>query len=90
MTGYEGASSPPKTFAKGSDASLTDLGTPEMGSGSSLNTVNEKLAPSAVYAGGGQSSRFYEPIPEYEGRHRWDPHAEWDEREEKQLVRKVS
>ena len=42
-----------------------------------------------VYAAGG-NSRYYEPIPEYEGLHRWDPAAEWTEKEEKKLVRKVS
>lgn len=43
---------------------------------------------SGVLAGGG-SLEFYEPIPEYEGRHRYDPLAEWTEKEEKQLVRRV-
>lgn len=37
----------------------------------------------------GASVEFYEPIPEYEGRHRYDPSAEWTEKEEKKLVRKV-
>lgn len=41
-----------------------------------------------VYAEGGQT-RFYEPIPEFEGRHRWDPHAEWTDQEEKRLVRRI-
>lgn len=48
----------------------------------------EKQSASDVYALGGQG-KFYEPIPEYEGRHRWDPHAEWTEQEEKSLIRKV-
>ncbi|CAI7588344.1 unnamed protein product [Penicillium palitans] len=43
---------------------------------------------SGVLAGGG-SLEFYEPIPEYEGRHRYDPLAEWTEKEEKQLVRRL-
>lgn len=38
---------------------------------------------------GGGSTELYEPIPEYEGRHRYDPSAEWTEKEEKKLVRKV-
>lgn len=38
----------------------------------------------------GASGEFYEPIAEYEGRHRYDPSAEWTEAEEKKLVRKVS
>lgn len=34
-------------------------------------------------------AEFYEPCAEYEGRHRFDPKAQWTEKEEKQLVRKV-
>lgn len=37
----------------------------------------------------GASGQFYEPIPEYEGIHRFDPTAEWTAAEEKKLVRKV-
>ncbi len=32
---------------------------------------------------------FYEPIKEYEGRHRYDPSFAWDAKEEKKIVRKV-
>lgn len=45
-------------------------------------------ATSGVLAAGG-SLEFYEPIAEYEGRHRYDPLAEWTEKEEKLLVRRV-
>ena len=38
---------------------------------------------------GGGSLEAYEPIPEYEGRHRYDPKAQWTEEEEKKLVRKL-
>ncbi|KAH7146192.1 major facilitator superfamily domain-containing protein [Dactylonectria macrodidyma] len=38
---------------------------------------------------GGASTELYEPIPEYEGRHRYDPTAEWTEKEEKILIRKL-
>jgi hypothetical protein len=41
-----------------------------------------------VFAQGGQQ-QFYEPIAEYEGRHRYDPAAQWTEAEEKRLVRRV-
>ena len=41
-----------------------------------------------AFADGG-ATELYEPIPEYEGRHRYDPTAEWTEKEEKKLVRKV-
>lgn len=33
--------------------------------------------------------RYYKPMPEYEGIHRWDPEFEWTEQEEKKLVKKV-
>lgn len=55
----------------------------------SESSHSDRIPTSDVYASGGKE-RFYEPVPEYEGRHRWDPHAEWSEAEEKKLVRKVS
>jgi hypothetical protein len=33
--------------------------------------------------------RYYKPIDTYEGIHRWDPEFEWEEWEEKKIVRKV-
>ncbi|KAL2865736.1 putative transporter [Aspergillus lucknowensis] len=36
-----------------------------------------------------EDPRFYKPIPEYEGIHRWDPEFDWTEEEEKRLVRKI-
>ena len=33
--------------------------------------------------------RYYKPIPTYEGFHRWDPDFEWEEHEEKKIVRQV-
>lgn len=36
-----------------------------------------------------EDPRYYKPIPEYEGIHRWDPDFEWTEEEEKKIVRKV-
>lgn len=32
---------------------------------------------------------FYKPIDSYEGRHRWDPDFQWEQKEEKRVVRKV-
>lgn len=34
--------------------------------------------------------RYYKPIDTYEGIHRWDPEFEWEESEEKKIVRKVN
>lgn len=36
-----------------------------------------------------EDPRYYKPIPEYEGIHRWDPDFEWTDEEEKAVVRKV-
>lgn len=36
-----------------------------------------------------EDPRYYKPIPEYEGIHRWDPDFEWTEEEEKAVVRRV-
>ncbi|KAL2105346.1 hypothetical protein VUR80DRAFT_8526 [Thermomyces stellatus] len=50
--------------------------------------ADHHVSSGGVYAAGG-STRYYRPIPEYEGLHRWDPNAEWTEKEEKRLVRKL-
>ena len=51
---------------------------------------NQKInGTSGVLAGGG-SVELYAPIDEYEGKHRYDPTAEWTEKEEQVLVRRVS
>ena len=36
-----------------------------------------------------EDARYYKPIESYEGIHRWDPEFEWEEWEEKKIVRKV-
>ncbi|RAQ72536.1 transporter [Aspergillus flavus] len=36
-----------------------------------------------------EDPRFYKPIDDYEGIHRWDPDFEWGEQEEKKLIRKI-
>ncbi|KAE8158185.1 major facilitator superfamily domain-containing protein [Aspergillus tamarii] len=36
-----------------------------------------------------EDPRYYKPIDEYEGIHRWDPDFEWEEQEEKKLIRKI-
>ncbi|KAJ5780683.1 hypothetical protein N7457_005843 [Penicillium paradoxum] len=36
-----------------------------------------------------EDPRFYKPIPEYEGAHRWDPDFEWTEEEENAVLRKI-
>ncbi len=68
---------------KGQDQLTSGSDTDRFSQVSSKNYVS-----SGVYASG-VSADFYEPIPEYEGRHRYDPSAEWTEKEEKRLVRKV-
>ncbi len=60
--------------------------TPNESSAGSLSQV--RLETDAAYAHGG-GNKFYEPIPEYEGIHRYDPKFEWEEEEEKKLIRRV-
>ncbi|KAL5360068.1 major facilitator superfamily domain-containing protein [Aspergillus floccosus] len=36
-----------------------------------------------------EDPRYYKPIPSYEGIHRWDPDFEWEEEEEKRVLRKI-
>jgi hypothetical protein len=36
-----------------------------------------------------EDPRYYKPIDTYEGVHRWDPDFEWEEQEERKLIRKV-
>ncbi|TLD04435.1 uncharacterized protein PgNI_11982 [Pyricularia grisea] len=47
-----------------------------------------KVGDDIVFAVGA-SNKLYEPIPEYEGRHRYDSKAVWSEEEEKALVKKL-
>lgn len=62
--------------------------TSESDSDNNTSLGNLQQARGQAYAEGGLT-KFYVPIPEYEGRHRWDPRAEWTPAEEKRLVRKV-
>ncbi|OQE05194.1 hypothetical protein PENVUL_c026G09445 [Penicillium vulpinum] len=48
------------------------------------STTKSDVATGVLAAG--SSPDFYEPIPEYEGKHRYDPLAEWTEKEEKTLL----
>ncbi|KAM0430067.1 hypothetical protein ACHAPT_006073 [Fusarium lateritium] len=60
----------------------------ESGNVSSSEREPDQKHVAQVFAVGG-SSELYEPIPEYEGRHRYDPSAVWDPKEEKKLVRRL-
>jgi len=64
-------------------------GESDAGSDHARSLGDTKQLAGAAYAEGGLT-KFYAPIPEYEGRHRWDPTAEWTDAEEKKLVRRVS
>jgi hypothetical protein len=61
----------------------------------SPSKVTTDPSPAPMFYGDGDtfavggSAELYEPIPEYEGRHRYDPSAEWTEKEEGKLVRRV-
>ena len=54
-----------------------------------LDVIKEaKQVAGEAFASGGDA-RYYEPIDSYEGKHRWDPEAEWTEAEEKRVVRRL-
>ena len=69
------------------------INTTEKGfSDASSNEVSLDAKPqhdAETFAKGGQT-RYYKPCEQYEGKHRWDPNAEWTEQEEKRIVRRVS
>ena len=51
------------------------------------STDSDRQKSGTIALGG--SVDIYKPVPEYEGIHRYDPEAEWTEKEEKVLVRRV-
>ncbi|CAE6435676.1 unnamed protein product [Rhizoctonia solani] len=56
--------------------------------GESPGTTNDTLRREHVFDDP-KLGKYFEPIPEYEGRHRFDPAATWTQAEERSLVRKV-
>lgn len=44
----------------------------------------------ATFSGAGLKARFYKPMDQYEGKHRYDPDFEWEPEEERKVVRRVS
>lgn len=84
--GKESASLQDVGFTSSSDAK--DVKVVSISSESLSDSDSHRFGTGDVFAQGGQI-QFYEPIPEYEGRHRYDPTAQWTEAEEKKLVRKV-
>ena len=59
---------------------------------SSITTLDESerpVAPTQSAFDTADDVLHYKPISSYEGLHRWDPHFQWDEAEEKKVIRKV-
>lgn len=54
------------------------------------NSVVKAATSGTTFISGGIDEDFYKPIASYEGIHRYDPEFEWDQKEEKKVVRKVS
>lgn len=83
---------------------IASMGVPEReGDSSSDDGVVPKAFPEAVITDqslfkrtGGKTfeteslEQFYKPIDSYEGAHRFDPKFEWEKKEERRVVRKVS
>lgn len=53
------------------------------------NEIKKREHSNRVAFVGGGTLAAYEPIPEYEGRHRYDTKAQWTGEEERKLVRKL-
>ncbi|KAJ5692210.1 transporter [Penicillium macrosclerotiorum] len=63
--------------------------TSDSASVSSLESRRGRIKPSDCAFDTTEDPRYYKPIPEYEGIHRWDPEFEWTEDEEKAVVKKI-
>jgi hypothetical protein len=56
---------------------------------SSLESRSLPPTAGAVFETAGLEDVLYKPIPTYEGIHRYDPKFQWEEQEERKVVRKV-
>ena len=56
---------------------------------SNLKDLDYKETEQELDAGDGEPHDIYVPIHNYEGKHRYDPKAQWTPEEEKRLIRKV-
>ena len=84
-------------FGKGGTESASTFSAPPLAEQASLaGSLNSnqkeadfKQTERELDVGDGDSHEIYVPIDNYEGRHRYDPKAEWTPEEEKRLIRKV-
>ena len=53
-------------------------------------SLTKGTAAPTTFISSGVDEEFYKPIEKYEGYHRYDPYFEWEPKEEKKVVRKVS
>lgn len=57
---------------------------------SSENASESELKTTgATFSGAGLKARFYKPMDQYEGKHRYDPDFVWEPEEERKVVRRV-
>ncbi|KAF2446798.1 MFS general substrate transporter [Karstenula rhodostoma CBS 690.94] len=57
---------------------------------SSENASESELQTTgATFSGAGLKARFYKPMDQYEGKHRYDPDFVWEPEEERKVVRKI-
>ena len=55
----------------------------------SVETLRGNKDLGGVFGNSGELAEHYRPIEGYEGMHRFDPKAEWTEKEEARVVRQV-
>ncbi|OAA55887.1 Major facilitator superfamily domain, general substrate transporter [Niveomyces insectorum RCEF 264] len=74
---------PPEELGKEADVAVADDDMP------SPEKSSVVAHPDATVYAPGADAGLYAPIDDYEGRHRYDPSAQWTEAEEKRLVRRL-
>jgi hypothetical protein len=71
------------------DFDVTALDSDTRSSNSDTSSSSSSISESRTFLITGRLEDAYEPIEEYEGRHRYDPKFQWAKEEEKKLVRKI-
>ncbi|EED12304.1 transporter, putative [Talaromyces stipitatus ATCC 10500] len=66
-----------------------DVGTTTVIRSDALEALRNRVSGGDATFDQTEDPRYYKPIDTYEGIHRWDPEFEWEEWEEKKLVRKI-
>ncbi|OKL57822.1 hypothetical protein UA08_07281 [Talaromyces atroroseus] len=91
MSGKEGIDpvSGQYVVGPGSDKSDAEAKVATSVSPGALESLRQRVVGVDTTFDQSEDIRYYKPIESYEGFHRWDPDFEWEEWEEKKIVRKI-